>query len=403
MKVVALSGLSRHAGGVFYAVSSLSKALRRQGVEIAAMGAGNALVEEDRAVWGSVPVMTYNAMGPMQTGIGLRSQLANAEADLVHQHGIWLDDQWASLQWQKKNGKPVVISPHGMLDPWAVRNSAWKKKLVGALFANASLEKATCLHALCKSEADSIRQYGLKTPITIIPNGVELPDATEMDTEFKSAAFEAISGSHKKKLLYLGRIHPKKGLSELVSALAKVSRMNAGWQLLVAGWDDGNHLGPLKTGADALGIKWMDLSAQDPETDIHSSDVEACSLIFLGPVHGRDKAQLMQRVNGFILPSFSEGLPMSVLEAWSYALPVMMTDYCNLPEGFEAGAALRVEPDAESLAKKLDQLASMESSDLVDMGRHGRSLVEQKFTWEKIASDMKAVYEECVSGKRLSV
>ena len=91
---------------------------------------------------------------------------------------------------------------------------------------------------------------------------------------------------------------------------------------------------------------------------------------------------------------------MSVLEAWAYGLPVMMTDFCNIPEGFAAGAALRIGPNAESIAQGLAQLEAISEADRSAMGAKGRRLVEQNFTWDKIARDMKAVYEWCLGGDK---
>lgn len=377
MNVVALSGISRNAGGLFYAVSSLSKELFASGINLSVYGRHDPFVAEDVSTWNPVPVEPYPSFGPLGSSVQLRRRLAENPAELLHLHGLWLDDQWAVLQWQKKNKKPVVISPHGMLDPWAVKNAAWKKKLVGALFANESLRRATCIHALCRSEADSIRAYGLKTPIAIIPNGIELPD-------INASSRQPPTANRPKRLLFLGRIHPKKGLTELLEGWAKAksqkSKAFSEWELLIAGWDDGGHEAGLIEQAKELGV--LD------------------SVQFIGPQFGQEKDALLRRVDAFILPSFSEGLPMSVLEAWSYGLPVVMTDFCNIPSGFTADAALKITPEAESVAQGLAELAGMSDADLLAMGTKGRALVEYRFTWDKIARDMKAVYAWCLGGDK---
>jgi poly(glycerol-phosphate) alpha-glucosyltransferase len=113
---------------------------------------------------------------------------------------------------------------------------------------------------------------------------------------------------------------------------------------------------------------------------------------FVGPVYGPRKVELLRGVDAFILPSFSEGLPMAVLEAWSYRLPVIMTRHCNLPAGFEVGAAVRVDPDGESVARGLQQLASMSLAERRAMGIRGRELVAERFTWPTVAQQMLAVY-----------
>ncbi len=106
----------------------------------------------------------------------------------------------------------------------------------------------------------------------------------------------------------------------------------------------------------------------------------------------------MRSVDAFILPSFSEGLPMSVLEAWAYELPVVMTPFCNLPEGFDAGAAILIQPDRSSIREGLLSLFEYSDVDLKTMGQKGRSLVASKFTWPTIAADMKSVYAWCLGG-----
>ena len=362
MDVVEQCGLSRSAGGLFYAISSLCRAMQDDGVGLKVFGKDDPFVAEDRFVWGGVETTAFNSFGPLQSSLQLRSMLKTASPDLVHQHGIWLDDQWAALQWQKKTGRSVVVSPHGMLDPWALANSAWKKKMIGRLFANESLKRASCIHALCRSEADSIRAYGLKNPLAVIPNGIHLPTLGNPK-----------QAGQKKSLLFLGRIHPKKGLDALLAAWAACPEISKDWNLLIAGWDDGNHEQGLKVLAGE-------------------------SVSFVGSKFGVDKEALFRSVDAFILPSFSEGLPMTVLEAWSYGLPVLMTRFCNLPEGFTAEAALEVEPSNASLETGLAELAAMSAGDLCRMGMNGRQLIEQNFTWPKIAEAMKQVYEWCIGG-----
>ena len=395
MKIVSHCGLTRSAGGLFYAVSALSKSLIQQGIDISVLGRGNRReLETDRLTWAPARTIVYKGFGPLGSAPDLRKKIVLQQPDLIHQHGIWMGDQWASLRWQKKTGRPVVVSPHGMLDPWAVENAAWKKKLVGKLFANESLKAASCIHALCRSEVAAIRAYGLTNPIAVIPNGVDLPELAPASGQQDS--------KEKRQLLFLGRIHPKKGLAELVSGWAKAKKKDPknsdAWQLLIAGWDDGNHLAGLKQLASHSGLRWADTSSVDAvSSGTRSSSAEIC---FLGPQFGNAKAQLLHSADAFILPSFSEGLPMSILEAWSYGLPVVMTEFCNIPEGYEMDAALKIEPDADSVATGLSSLFASSQEELKKLGSNGRALVERSFTWDHIAQDMKEVYEWCLGGER---
>ncbi|MDF7806286.1 glycosyltransferase [Pontiellaceae bacterium B12219] len=363
MKVAVLTTSSRKAGGLFYSVRWLSKALAKEGCTPSIFSPEDEHTQEDLHVWDPLHVETYSTIGPLQSSKQLRVLLAEQNPDLIHVHGIWMDNQWAAMQHQQKKGTPVIVSPRGMLDPWAVKNSAWKKKLVEGLFAKKALKSASCIHALCRSEVESIRAYGLKNPIALIPNGVELPEpGTKKDP------------GGQKQLLFLGRIHPKKGIAELLDAWSKTS---CDWKLLIAGWDDGGHEAPLKEKAKELGLK---------------------NVKFIGPQFGENKDQLLRSVDAFILPSFSEGLPMSVLEAWSYGLPVVITKFCNLPEAFEADAAIKVEPTADSVFQGLEMLAGMSDAELEHMGARGYHLVEDKFTWPRIADNMHKVYEWCLHG-----
>ncbi len=369
MKIDMLSEASRKAGGLFYSVRWLTQELQRQGETMRLLSNEDESTAADLHHWDPVPVVLHPGRGPLAASREIRTLLDESDADLLHVQGIWLDRQWAALRWQKKNGGPVVISPRGMLDPWALSQSRWKKKLVGLLFAEESLRRAACIHALCDSEYESIRAYGLKNPVAVIPNGVELPEMKE----------RSFAERGRKKLLFIGRIHPKKGIEELLRGWASAKGMAAAWELTIAGWDDGGHEGGLNVLAKELGI--------------------GQSVSFVGSKYGDEKDRLLREADAFVLPSYSEGLPMSVLEAWSYGLPVLMTEFCNLPEGFSAGAAVRIEPDSASVAAGLEQLGAMCSDELRQMGGRGRALVEEKFTWPRIAEAMRQVYAWCLSGE----
>ncbi len=362
MRVVVLSGISRKAGGLFYAVKSLCQSLADYGVEMSVAGAADSYARIDLAEWNPVPASAFRAFGPLGYSPGLRRFISQKGSDVLHVHGIWMDGQWAALQWQKRTGRPVIVSPHGMLDPWALKNSAWKKRAVEKLFAREALERADCIHALCRSEVESIRAYGLKNPVALIPNGVELP---RLEADRKSCG-------ERRRLLFLGRIHPKKGLAELLQAW---TRFDGDWELVIAGWDDGGFEAEIRRQAVGLSVS------------------------FAGPTYGEEKEALLRSADAFILPSFSEGLPVSVLEAWAHGVPALITDHCNLTEGFVAAAAIRIEPAADSILNGLKQLAALSDEELQRMGSNGRKLVEEKFAWPEIAANMKRVYDWFRTGR----
>jgi len=287
-----------------------------------------------------------------------------------------------------------------MLDAWALENSKTKKKVAAALYERRHLRRAACLHALCRSEADSIRAFGLKNPIATIPNGIEIPERKTAEHRQQTA------GSDKKLLLFLGRVHPKKGLENALRAWAKIRGRESGvrgqeeWQFVIAGWDQGGHEVKLKQLCEELGLSFADVPAKQFMDIGGSSDqFSAFSVVFTGPLFGELKAQLLERASAFILPSFSEGLPMSVLEAWAYELPVIMTDFCNLPEGFNADAAIHIDTEVESMSVGMVKMIESSDAELKNMGVNGLNLVKEKFTWPKIAAQMKELYEWVSEGR----
>jgi poly(glycerol-phosphate) alpha-glucosyltransferase len=165
------------------------------------------------------------------------------------------------------------------------------------------------------------------------------------------------------------------------------------WRLVIAGWDELSHENALKRCATANEIPWVDLRDKPSR-----SDLSAASVVFAGPQFGKSKRHLYESCDAFILPSFSEGLPMVVLEAWSYGKPVLMTPQCNLPEGFVEGAAIRIEPSVESISSGLALLRRHSAKELTEIGQRGRTLVSERFTWSRIANDLLAVSRWLVDG-----
>jgi len=385
-----MDSVSRANGGIFEAERRLQQTLHLQtGLSVQVLGLRDSYTDVDLQSWSPLVPRTWEVTGPRSFGFApaFTASLFQAKADLAYCAGLWKYPSAAALQWARRTGNPMMVAPHGMLDPWALANSGIKKRIAGWLFQNAQLVKAFCLRALCPAEATAIRAYGLKAPICIIPNGIDLPTLPAGDAhDISRVAF----ASGRKVLLYLGRLHPKKGLANLIAAWSRLHGIQGKeWVLAIAGWEQGGHEAELKQQATEFGIRWKDAMAQLSED---------ASIIFLGPQFGEAKAGIYSRCDGFILPSFSEGLPMVVLEAWAYGKPVLMTPECNLPEGFVAQAALCVEPTVESLVEGLKQFFAMSREDLQTMGRQGRTLVENRFVWQKLAVQMASVYEWMLGG-----
>lgn len=360
--------VSRNAGGIFFALKPLVQSLLNSNVRSNMVAPRDDFTEEDSVKWSPLTPQTYTITGPKSLGYSRQIASLIGSPDIQHMHGIWMYHSLINHRLAKKTNTPYMVSPHGMLDKWAVANSNWKKKVAGYLYENRHLRDAHCIHALCEAEAIAIREFGLQNPICIIPNGVDLPPLG-MTTKNRPDACD----SRKKQLLFLGRLHPKKGLAELFDAFARLkSELTRNWEIVVAGWGEKNYADKMNRHVCSLGIEKQ--------------------VRFVGPKFGAKKEELYRRCDAFVLPSFSEGLPMSVLEAWSYAKTTLITRQCNLPEASFAQAAIECESGTPGVLNGLERLLRMPAEDCQAMGQNARTLVENKFNWPKIAIQMKSVY-----------
>lgn len=386
MRVVHIAGsVSRRAGGLFNSVRRLAQEELILGCDVKVLGGVDEFTKKDIYEWAPLRPRTYTVCGPASLGISREISLALTEwkPDIVHLHGLWQYPSYAVSKWARSNGIPYVVSPRGMLDQWALKNSAWKKMLAGALYEKRSLSSAGCLHALTEKEVEDIRKYEVETPVCVLPNGVDVQEEGSESKEQGSDIRCQVSrdGKRSRILLYIGRLHPKKGLENMLRAWSLVNErveVARTWRLVVAGWDDGGH----------------EINLRKLTADLGVED----SVEFSGSVYGADKDAILKRADAFILPSRSEGLPMSVLEAWAFGLPVVMTRECNLPEGFDAGAAIEVAADLDSVAAGLCRLLDLSDEDRSRMGAKGRYLVAQKYAWRSIAEKMLGVYRWIIDG-----
>ncbi len=377
MKVgVLTNATSPRGGGVYEAVCRLTRELHSRCVShVEVFGTDDGQGREYLDSWKPVHTHLFPVKGVQSFGYApaLGSALNAAGLDVLHLHGLWMYSSVAGRRWAKIEAKPYVITTHGMLDPWALHNSYWKKLIAAAFYEKAHLKGAACIHAVSRPELQAIRSYGLRNPVCVIPLGVDVPD--------KPAQANTASGAEQ-ILLFLGRLHPKKGLVNLLHAWRDVRRARGkrqfNWRLVIAGWDQAGH----KEELQAL-----------------TRHLECDSTVrFVGPKFGPDKDELLRNANAFILPSLSEGLPMSLLEASAYGLPLVMTPQCNFPEALDAEAAIAISPDVHGIISGLNRLLEMTHTELDSMGNRGRRLVETCFAWPTVALQVSSVYSWMVGG-----
>ncbi len=373
--------LSRNAGGLQIAVQRLAQEMQRRRCDVSVFGVADGQEANEKDEWEPLQPQIFPRCGPRFFGYAprLAAAIKSAQPDVIQLHGLWKFTTIAVMRVHSALGCPCIVNPHGMLDPWATRHSRWKKQLAKWLYEGKSLRRAACIRALCQSEANAIRAYGLRNPICVVPNGVDL-HSEAMDRRTAESPFP----SGPKVLLYLGRLHPKKGLTNLLSAWALLKNSEARcrpsneWVLAIAGWAQGQHERELRQ-------QVLDLAL-------------GTGVTFLGPRFGADKEACFRNCDAVVLPSFSEGLPMVVLEAWAHGKPVLMTAECNLPDGFSSHAAIRADPSPDSIAGSLRELFAMSDSDRRAMGKNGFDLVMDRYNWGTVAQQMHEVQEWVLGG-----
>lgn len=378
---ILVASVSRIGGGGLYAVRGMAQSVfDPASVSVEVFSLEDDLTHEDLPGWHPLPVRTFRTVGPRLVCYSphLVPALENAGLDLIHAHGAWMYPSLASLRWSRAAAKPYLVSCHGLLDPWALRQSTLKKRVAGWLFEDRHLHGARCLHAVSEAEARAYRDYGLRNPICVIPNGIELPQGPRPNPP----TWRRQLPGDVKVLLYMGRLHPKKGLANLLNGWhllrsEKKAFLND-WHLVIAGWSQLNY----------------ERHLQDLSRELMLQN----SVHFIGPQFGPDKRATYSWADAFILPSLSEGLPIAVLEAWSYALPVLMTSFCNLPEGPKHSAALEIGVDPPSIRAGILALLKAPDRERAQMGERGRMLVTRQFSWPDIGSEMRKVYQWSLGG-----
>jgi len=289
-----------------------------------------------------------------------------SSADLCHAHGMWAGSAF------------VIVAPHGMLDPWALEQSAAAKKAALATYEGLRLRTATCLHALCEAELASIRRLGKDLPAFVVPNGVDIPDANQVRAMCESAA----KRQDRRTLLYLGRIHAKKGLELVLGGFASAAtadpRLRDEWTVEICGSGDADYIAKLQRLSSDLGLSGV--------------------VRFAGPVAGEEKESRLTTATAFVLTSLSEGLPMAVLEAWAHGLPSLISEACNLSAPATTGAALLTNATMPAVTIGLGELLHMNENDRLEMGARARAYVERVHPWARVASRMAAIYRWAIDG-----
>ena len=312
-------------------------------------------------------IATSKSKVGLQMGIPFKSILREMDSlcsipTVLHSHGVWLPlNHWA-CQGAHRAGIPLIIQPHGMLEPWAMNFKAYKKRLAMALFQRRDLQNAHALIATSLSECENIRNLGFRQPIAVIRNGVKFHDQ-EPTSQLRYKERD------RRTVLFLSRVHPKKGLINLVRAWANLAPR--GWCLKIAGPDESGHLQEVMALVKKLGLE---------------SSVE-----YVGEVDGERKSLLYRRADIFVLPTFTENFGVVVAEALAHGVPVITTrgaPWADL-ETFRCG--WWVDIGVEPLVQALREAIGLNDDERQAMGQRGQEFI-RRYDWDDIARQTVEVY-----------
>lgn len=331
-------------------------------------------------VWPVLPDGVAATRWPLSRASWVRDQAMRrsfrdlvARCDGVHIHGLWEQSTLVAARVARAQGKPYVLSAHGMLDTWALRNKALKKAVYAALLERRHVAAASGLHALTRAEANDYRSFLQASDpplIAVIPNGVRIPP--RHNPEPFLAAFPGLR--RRRLILFLGRIHFKKGVDTLIRAWATLAESHPDAHLVLAGPD----------------FEGTRLRSESLVTELHL----AARVTFTGMLRSDLKWSALAAAGVFVLPSLSEGFSVSVLEAMGTGLPVIVTPDCHLDEVSDTDSGWITQSEVEPLASSLEKFLSNSAESNHSMGSRGRELVRQRFTWSSVAQTMAALYQD---------
>lgn len=360
-----------HGSGVTESVPALCEGLVKEGADV------SLFVPRARQEWQkrSFSLHVHSSLNGFHW-LGLSPSmhrgliLASKQADVIHCHDMWtMSGVYASWAAEKAKCRSV-ISPRGSLSPAARQFSKWKKRAMWRLLRARTVRHAHCLHVTADQEYREIREAGLRNPVAIIPNGVDLPSMPS--TESRKS-----NDDGRRRMLFLARIHAKKGVDVLLRAWQQVQREFPEWELQIAGPDDHGYLPRMKRLAQSLRLE---------------------RAAFLGPVYGEAKTSLLHQADAYVLPTRSENFGLTVAEALAHGVPAIVTDGAPWSGLVTEQCGWWIERGDEALVACFREAMGLSRQSLCEMGERGREWVRRDFGREAVSRRMMATYEWLVGG-----
>ncbi len=368
MKIIqVIPAISEEASGPSYSVLRLSELLLAQGQALTLAALDWSPIPSPPSFLKTFPL----GFGPRRLGISpqmkywLDRQVASNNVDILHNHGMWQMNSvypgWAA----KKGHTNLVVSPRGAFSKWAMQHGSVMKKLFWPILQNPAFEVASCFHATAFAEYQDIRRLGFHQPVAIIPNGIDIPSLAPKK-----------ANAHR-TLLFLGRLHPVKGLDMLLPAWQAVQDLFPDWHLRIVGSDVGyygksGYLEELQQLVRKLGLKRIE---------------------FLGGLYGIEKTQAYHDADLYILPSYSENFGLTVAEALAAGTPAIVTTGAPWSGLVSKEAGWWIEAGIDSLITCLQNALGTTPERLEEMWERGRDWMQSEFSWTHIAMQMADTYQ----------
>ena len=362
-----VSSLDAAAAGPSYTVPRLVRELAAQGHRASVLTLGKNRSECDtNGIVTRLPPdrVCLGFLRRLGRSRALRDALFASDAEVFHGHGLWMMPNVYPGNAARSLMRPFVLAPRGMLGRDALKFSMRRKRLFWGLWQSTAIAAVSCFHATAESEYQDIRDFGLRHPVAIVPNGVDLPELGGSPSRLVERGVPYI--------LSLGRIHPKKGLDQLVAAFALVALDYPKLRLRIVGPDEGGY-------AARLLVLAADLGLEDRVT------IE-------GPVFGREKEVLMSGALVFCLPTLHENFAMTVAESLSLQTPVISTKGAPWEGLIAHRCGWWVDHGPSAIAVAMREALNMPSAELFEMGKRGRLWMAEEFGWEGVAIRMTSVY-----------
>ncbi|MEP4558926.1 glycosyltransferase [Cobetia amphilecti] len=370
MKIVHVtSSLVKKSAGVGEVVKALSHQQTDLGFDVTVLGLDHPDWELEKEEWSGVKTILVPVFGPRKLGYAAHMEqvLEELQPDIVHLHGLWMHPGRSVLKWHRKTNRPFILSPHGMLSKVALSYSKIKKYLISALFQNEVMANASAFHATSNAEIIEIKDYGIKSKIYEISNGIH--EQIPLNGDYSKTD---------KTIISLGRVHRKKALDQLILAWKKIEQEFPEWSVRI--------IGPSEGGEDTRLLSLI-------------KDIDVSRVTVEGPVYGTDKIKIMSDASIFALPTYSENFALTVAESLMLEVPVISSHGAPW-EGLELEkCGLWVPVGSDSMAEALKKLMLLNDSDRHEMGIRGRNWMIRDFSWSTIAEKFIVSYKDIIKDK----